>query len=224
MARSILILSLLTIVTIIILAGAHFPVIEWIEWIRIYIQNLGAYGVVVFVILYSAVALLMIPILPLTLLAGLVYGIWGFALVMLSAILAACLAFLLARKFLHARVSALMNNKVIFTAIKRAATREQWKIVILLRMSPMLSFAMQNYLLAITDIRFWPYIIGSAVGMTPAIAFYVYLGSLGSFADDGSLPWWLVVVGVVATIAVLVLISYRTKQAINQIKIEYQDN
>lgn len=205
------------------IAGARFPLFEWMEWIRIQLQDLGAYGVIFFVILYSAVTLLMLPALPLTLLAGLVYGIWGFPLVMLSATLAACLAFVLARYYFYARASALIKSKVIFVAIKRAVTREEWKIVILLRMSPMLSFAMQNYLLAITDVRFWPYAIGSSLGMTPAIAVQVYLGSLGSIAEQGSVHWGLLVVGLAATIAALALISYRTKQAINIIKIEYQD-
>ena len=211
------------IVTLILLVGYRVPVIEWVAWIRIHIQNFGAFGVIIFVVLYSAVTLLMIPVLPLTILAGLVYGLWGIPLVMLSATLAACLAFLLARTLLHAWASALMKNKLILIAIKRAVTREEWKIVILLRMSPVLPFAMQNYLLAITDIRFWPYAIGSALGMMPAITFQVYLGSLGAFADDGSLHWALLVAGVVATITAFFLISYRTKQAINQIKTEYQN-
>ena len=103
-----------------------------------------------------------------------------------------------------------------------SVTEEEWKIVILLRMSPVLSFAMQNYLMAFTDIRFWPYAAGSAIGMMPAIAFYVYLGSLGSLSGDLSEKWGILVVGVVATVTVLILISHRTKQAIDQIKNEYQ--
>jgi len=223
MTRSVFILSALIIVMMIILVSTRFSVLEWVEWIRIHVQNFGAFGVIVFVVLYSAVTLLMVPVLPLTLLAGLVYGIWGFPLVVLSATLAACLAFLLGRNLLHAYVSALMKNKLILQAIKHAVTREEWRIVILLRMSPVLSFAMQNYLLAITDIRFWPYAIGSMVGMIPAIAFQVYIGSLGSFAEGASLHWGLLVAGAVATIAVLLLISYRTRQAITQITTEYQD-
>jgi len=204
---------------VIFFAGTLTPVFAWT---RNHIQELGVPGVILFVVLYSVVTLLMIPVLPMTLLAGLVYGIWGFPLAMMSAILAACLAFLLARSLLHTYVSTLMKRNIIFLAIKRAVTEEQWKVVIFLRMSPMLSFAMQNYLLAVTDIRFLPYAIGSALGMTPAIAIQVYLGSLGSLAEDGSLHRGFLAAGAAASVTVILLISYRTKKAIAQIKSEYR--
>ncbi len=160
----------------------------------------------------------MLPVLPLTLAAGLIYGFWGIPLVLISATLAAFVAFVLARGLLCARISHRMRDKTLLRAIQYAVSQEEWKIVILLRLSPVLSFAMQNYLLAITDVRLRPYVVGSAIGMMPAIGIYVYLGSLGALHDGGSVRWELLVPGIAAALAMVLLISRRAKQALLQIQ------
>jgi uncharacterized membrane protein YdjX (TVP38/TMEM64 family) len=52
---------------------------------------------------------------------------------------------------------------------------------VLLRLSPMFPFAAVNYVLAATRVSWRQYVAGTALGIVPITALYVYLGSI---ADD----------------------------------------
>lgn len=69
-----------------------------------------------------------------------------------------------------------------FKAIDEAAAREGWKMVLLLRLSPVFQFVLLNNGLGLTKIRFWPAIFASWVGMLPGTILYVYLGSIAKVA------------------------------------------
>ena len=52
-------------------------------------------------------------------------------------------------------------------AIEGAIKDEGWKMVMLLRLSPILPFALLNYGLSVTPIAAWTYTWASAVGIIP---------------------------------------------------------
>ena len=54
-------------------------------------------------------------------------------------------------------------------AIEGAIKDEGWKMVMLLRLSPILPFALLNYGLSVTPISAWTYIWASAVGIIPGV-------------------------------------------------------
>ena len=224
MRKASLLVIAIVILVVGVLAAKDASIVEWSTGVSSVIKDYGAYGMLIFVVLFCLFSLLLFPVIPLTVLAGMVYGMWGIPLVVLSATLAACLAFFLARYILHAWLTPLLRKRMILEALNRAVSSEQWKIVILLRMSQLLSFAMQNYVLAMSEIRFVPYAVGSAIGMTPAIMLQVYLVSLGTSANKNALQWSLLAAGVMASVAVLALISIRTRQAFNQLIAESSHN
>jgi len=51
--------------------------------------------------------------------------------------------------------------------------------VCLLRLSPLLPFALSNYLYGLTSVRLWPYVAGSWLGMLPGTFAYVSAGAVG---------------------------------------------
>ena len=71
-----------------------------------------------------------------------------------------------------------MKNRK-FAAMDDAIGEHGWKIVLLLRLSPLIPFNMSNYLYGLTAIRFWPYVLASVVGTLPANVLFVYLGAAG---------------------------------------------
>ncbi len=147
----------------------------------------GALGMVAFGAAYVVAALTLVPGAALTLAAGALFGpLRGVLVVSLASTTAAALAFLIARHLARRRVEALASHYRAFRAVDRAIAEGGWKIVGLLRLSPAMPFSVENYLLGLTAVRFWPYVLASWVFMLPGTALYVSLGHAGRAAAAGS--------------------------------------
>lgn len=148
---------------------------EAVEWFR----GLGAWAGLVFILLYTMLPVLFVPGSILTLIAGVLFGpLLGTLYVIVGANLGAAAAFLAARYFGHALKDRL--EKVRFMNIAEAnkkIERNGFLFVLFLRLVPIFPYNGLNYGLALTRIRFRDYILGSIVGMVPAIFAFVYLGS-----------------------------------------------
>ena len=192
------------------------PLSEWIERFRLWIIDLGVVGIVAFVLVYVFVTVVLGPATALTMTAGLAFGFWGFPLVVGSATLAAAVAFLLGRYIARQRVLAMIECDPRLESLHQAFSDEGWRIVVLLRLSPLIPYGMQNYLFSVTNIGFLPYVVATLFGVMPASALYVYIGSLGATANDegGVMKWLLIVGGLMATAVVAWIIGKRAQQAI----------
>ena len=215
------------VVALVALTAVWFllPVREWIEGFRGWIEDLGALGVAVFAALYTVVTVVLGPAWALTLVAGLAYGWWGIPLVLGSATFAACTAFLIGRHVARERVRKLVDGNDRLAALNRAVDKEGWKVVGLMRLSPVFPFGLQNYLFAVTGIGLVPYALATFVGIVPGTSLYVYIGSLGSAGGEGggALKWTLLVAGLVATAAVVWLVTKRAKAELARMDLDEAD-
>lgn len=198
------------------------PVKDWLEGFESWISGLGPAGGVIYGLAYVVAALLFVPGVVLTFGAGYVFGLtWGTVIVSLASTTAALLAFLIARYLARARVEKLASGNERFAAIDRAIGRDGWKIVGLLRLSPLIPFSISNYLYGLTSVRLAPYVLASWAGMLPATLLYVYLGSTGKSvageARRSPWEWALLAAGLLATAAVTVILArVARKQLKNQ--------
>lgn len=193
------------------------PVMVWIDSLRQWILSLGWVGVATFVALYVVVTVMLGPATALTLMAGLAYGAWGFLLVVMAATLAAAVAFLIGRYLAYERVNRWTIGKPRLLALNRAVSEEGWRVVALLRLSPVIPYGLQNYLFSVTHIGFMPYVLATLFGIMPATALYVYIGSLGQAIGRAStMQWVLGTVGLAATALVAVVVGRRAKQALER--------
>lgn len=62
------------------------------------------------------------------------------------------------------------QSLTLLQAVEGAIKEEGWQTVMLLRLSPILPFALLNYALSVTPISSWTYIWASAVGIIPGTA------------------------------------------------------
>ena len=199
------------------------PVKEWLDAFRGWIEDLGALGIVAFIGLYVVITVVMGPAAGLTLIGGLVYGVWGFPLVVGAATLAATTAFLIGRYIARDRVARMGENNDKLKALNKAVSQEGWKVVGLMRLSPVFPFGLQNYLFSVTDIGLVPFALATAIGIMPGTALYVYIGSLGQTdGGGGALQWVLLGAGLVATFAVVWLITKKAKAALDEMNLEEQ--
>ncbi|CAN1309860.1 TVP38/TMEM64 family membrane protein slr0305 [Linum perenne] len=145
-----------------------------------FIEGYGPAGYAIFVAVYAGLEILAIPAIPLTMTAGLLFGpLIGTVIVSISGTVAASVAFLIARYFARERILRLVEGNKKFLAIDKAIGENSFRIVTLLRLSPLLPFSLGNYLYGLTSVKFVPYFFGSWVGMLPGSWAYVSAGALG---------------------------------------------
>lgn len=214
-----------------VLAGAlaaSLLVLPWSRWtLRLveWIREAGAVGVAFYVVAYVVATLLLLPGSVLTAGAGFAYGpVLGTLLVSPASVLAATLSFLLGRSAARDWVSRRIATDPRFGAIDRAIGESGFRIVLLLRLSPIVPFNLLNYALGLTRVRLRDYVLASFLGMLPGTVLYVYLGSVVKNASEllagravtgpwGQALYWG---GLVATIAAAVLISRTARRALHR--------
>ena len=216
------ILLVFIVVTLLILS-AILPVKDWIRAFINWVQQLGPIGVVVFVVAYALATVLFLPGWIFTVGAGLVYGIVGGTLVALTgAVIGATLAFIVARYLVRKNIEEYTKKNARFKAIDEAIGKNGWKIIGLLRLSPLIPFNLSNYFYGITSVSLKAYVAVSAIGMIPGTLLYAYLGAIGKAGISGEktqhsgAQYILLGVGLVATIAVTILVSRIAKNALKK--------
>lgn len=189
-----------------------FPVQAWVQAFAAWIGGMGAWGVLIYGAAYAGALVVLLPAAPFTIGAGLIYGLWGFPLALGSATLGASLAFLVSRHLVRGRVARLIANRPGLRAVDRAVAEEGWRVVVLLRLSPLVPFNLQNYACGASSIGFWPYVAATGAGIAPGCLLYVYLGVAGrAGSGGGALRWALVALGLAATVAVTLLVGRRAR-------------
>ena len=196
---------------------------QYVPALRTWLAGLGIWGPVLFILLYGISAVVGIPGSALTLLSGTLFGLGaGTVTAWLGASLGALAAFVVARYIARERVETRLADNPRLEAIDRAIGEQGLRIVFLLRLSPAFPYVVLNYLLGLTRVRFAHYNLGS-LGMLPGTFLYVYLGYLGGQAadavaggDPGVALWAMRIIGLVATIAVTVVVTRTAQRALNE--------
>lgn len=203
-------------------AVAFLPIKDWVKAFSDWVRTLGALGVVVFIGAYALATVLFLPGWIFTVAAGLVYGVaGGTAVALTGAIIGSTLAFLCGRYLVRKRVEAATKGNKKFAAIDKAVGEQGWKIVGLLRLSPIVPFNLSNYFYGVTAVGFVPYVLASAVGMLPGTLLYAYLGGagkagLGGEGGQSPLKWVFLGIGLVATVVVTIIVSRTAKKALEK--------
>ena len=217
-----MILVIVAIVLLVVL-GHQFHLGELFGAMLDRIRGMGALAPVIFIILYIIAAVLFVPGSILTIGAGVLFGvIRGSILVSIGATLGAIAAFLVGRYFAREWVRDQVAGNPKFAAIDKAVGREGWKIVVLTRLSPVFPFNLLNYGFGLTAVTLRDYALATWIGITPGTVLYVYVGSLGgNLATAGQshrtpLHWALDIVGLAATIGVVVYVSRLASRALNE--------
>jgi uncharacterized membrane protein YdjX (TVP38/TMEM64 family) len=207
------------------LAAHRLDVAPWLRGALAWLDGAGPWGLALFVLLYIAATVLLLPAVVLTLGAGAVFGVArAFVAVSLGATLGATAAFLIGRYLAREWVARRVATSARLAAVDEAVAREGWKIVLLTRLSPAFPFVLLNYALGLTRVPLLSYALASWVGMTPGIALYAYLGSLAGDVVAGSAgvgvrpPWaWaLHALGLVATVVVTVRVTRLARAALGR--------
>jgi uncharacterized membrane protein YdjX (TVP38/TMEM64 family) len=222
MSRSTLsrLFGLLVLMAIIVAAYQHR---EEVPGLLAWLQDLGPWGPVLLAAIYIPATVLAVPGSLLSLGAGAAFGlVRGTLAVSIGSTLGAAAAFLIGRTLARGWVEQKVAHKPRFRALDHAIGAEGFKIVLLLRLSPVFPFNVLNYALGLTRISFRNYLLASWIGMLPGTVMYVYLGAaLGNLArvsegpeERGVGQQVLFYGGLAATVVVTVFVTRLARKAL----------
>jgi uncharacterized membrane protein YdjX (TVP38/TMEM64 family) len=194
---------------------------DWHSWLPALQSPAGA---IAFIPLYALWVTLLLPGVWASMLAGALYGPWwGSLLVFIGACIGAEAAFLLGRHWLRDWTRRRLATLPKLQAVEQAVSREGLKLVLLTRLSPAFPFSLLNLVYGLSEVSLRDYSIG-LIGILPGTILFCGLGALaGDVARFGAVlsgeadagTWVLRVIGVLATLAVVVLVGRAARRALD---------
>ncbi len=163
----------------------------------------------IFIGLQIAASLLFVPRTVLGLAAGLLFGlVWGAVWAMVGAVAGAAAGFALVRWMGWG--GTLDHSPGIGKLIERAE-HGGWRAVAIVRLTP-LPHSLANAALALTNIHWRDYLIGSAIGMLPMTLVQVDIGASGNAVLHGKGAWLLACLLLAGGLAATLLIHRYVKK------------
>jgi uncharacterized membrane protein YdjX (TVP38/TMEM64 family) len=167
------------------IASTKYPVVDWIGDVRDYVEKLGIWSGIVYPLTYALCNLLLLPGGILSMGSGFFFGLWwGFFLVFIGNLLGAALAFVIARNVGRQRIEALLSNNRKLRVLDQTIGRHGWKIVLLSQLNPLAPTSLLNYLYGLTRVRLSRCLLWIALGQTPGLFLYAFIGTLGQFGVE----------------------------------------
>ena len=158
---------------------------------------------VIFIALQVAASLLFVPRLVLGVAAGMIFGLWwGTLWAMIGCMLGGAAGFAVVRWF--GATGVLDTSPGIGRVVERAET-DGWRSGAILRLMPV-PHSVTNTLLAMTNLKWRDYLIGSFAGMLPMTLAQVDIGASG-VALLGSGQWLIACLTLAAGIAATFLLK-----------------
>ncbi|QUD85124.1 TVP38/TMEM64 family protein [Gordonia polyisoprenivorans] len=186
-----------------VLAISYLVPLPSVGSVRTWGENLGPAFVWVFFGAYVVCTALPIPRTIFTVMSGIFFGpVVGVIGAMISATLAAYLAFRVARGVGRSRIQPFLQRPVMRAVEYRLAARG-WLAVGSLRLIPVCPFWLLNYCAGLSSVRTGPYLLASVTCMTPGTVAVVLLGDALTGRQN---PWLLALSATFFAIGVIGLV------------------
>ena len=176
--------------------------------VRQFFDDLGWIAPVVFVLLYAASTVFLLPASVLTIGAGTIFGFGpGVALVLVGANLGALAGFVAARWLGRGSVEGVTRDRV--RRLDERIGRHGFATVLVARLVPVIPFSTINYAFGLTSVTLRSYLLATVIGIVPGTTVYVAVGAFGF--EPGSWPFVVTIVALVVLTAIGYLHSRRSR-------------
>ena len=197
----------------------HEDVLQLLDWL----DALGIWGPLLFIMIMMLVVVLVLPGLMFTAGAGFVFGlVEGTVCVVVGTTLGAGLAFLIARYLFGDRASQFVLRRARLRLVSEELTPHGWKIVLLTRLVPFFPYKLSNYFFGLTQFSLRGFMGGTFVGVIPLSLHNVWLGSIaagitvpgGHIAARTPFEWVLYGGGFLAIVGLVVYLNRLARRAL----------
>jgi len=169
------------------------------------VASLGPWAPLLAIVAMLIVSFLPLPAETVAVANGMAFGQWfGFLLTWIGAMIAALLAFCLARWLGQPVIKRLLPRRLL-ARFERQVKRRGAPFLLFVRLIPLVPYTVVNYGSGLSPIRLRTYLWTSAIGMAPPIFAFVTAGAL--MKDQPWLGW--VTLG--AVIAIFGLLAYSAR-------------
>lgn len=160
------------------------------EDVLAFLNQYPALSPVVFIVIYTFLTLLLIPTLPLNLLAGILWGsVWGGIFTLIATSIGATIAFFISRHIAGAYFQSLFQRSMWVRFLEEAGATD-WRLVAFARVNPIFPTSLLNYFFGLTAISFNHYFFATITAISPMVFLFSYLGEtvgLGIVQGENSL-------------------------------------
>ncbi|CDW89592.1 UNKNOWN [Stylonychia lemnae] len=208
---------------------------QFVEWVKIepLLSGLAIFGIYVCLVVFA------FPILYMTIALGFAFSqafesrylafAFGLTMITFSVIFGGVIALLLSRHWLSKTIKKrCLAKHRSFIAINHVITKDGWKTVFLLRLTPF-PFSVVSYLLGLTNLRVRDFVMGSLI-VSIHIALWLYIGqSIDHFkqirdqnmAEGGKSPnaqfqFYFLMAEILIAFIVGFVISYKAKKELDR--------
>lgn len=223
---------ILLVVVLLLLGGAlwFLPVLDWSDQLDAWIAEHFVAGLILYVVIIFFWSLLIPTAVPI-LLAGYFFGFWlGVLATYVSTTLSFIFAFMSTRFFFRDQVARYLSHKPKLKAFIDHLEESGWRLVIWMRISPVVPFHIQNYCYGASGMSLKTCLWATCLGKLPAVIVTVLMGSIAKQSQIGlrglgeiERPWWWYAFLVLAIIAAIVVSYLMIKAGRDALKREQLD-
>ncbi|CAG8600571.1 14097_t:CDS:2 [Funneliformis mosseae] len=170
---------LITFIVIIVILLVVFRIQDHIKDYLELIEKHKKYGILIYLAIYTICIWLFLPGSLISIAAGFLFkpAILAGAIIIVGDIFGAFGTFIFGRYVFSDWVKAQIKKKPMFTALDSVITDEGWKIVVMLRLTP-IPFNLISYFFSVSSIDLFPFLWATALGVLPGTFNAVWIGSL----------------------------------------------
>lgn len=150
--------------------------IQDVEAMQAFFKSFGILGYFIYILVYAASCVFMLPGSMLTIVAGIAFGpVIGGLTALIGATLGATAAFLVAKYVARGMIEDKIGKNEMFKKIDDGVEQNGASFLILTRLVPVFPFSFQNYAYGLTKIDLKTYFLVSLVCMAPGAFIYAYM-------------------------------------------------
>ncbi|NJK56753.1 MAG: TVP38/TMEM64 family protein [Pleurocapsa sp. SU_5_0] len=169
-------LILLTIVGIIATGIGVLAIDNVDRQLQIWLETMGVFAPVIYIVLYTVGTLLILPSTPLNLTGGAIFGIWwGTLWTTLAALVAAIATFAFTRTIGRELVTQKLAGR--WRAVDAEIRQGGLFYLFAIRLLPIIPYGIVNFVAGLTSIKFKDYLIGTLLGTLPGVLPFVMMGA-----------------------------------------------
>lgn len=208
-------MNYIKIAVIIAIAVASFFVVRNIslEEIKTWVLGHGAWAAVIYIATFVILPIFFFPVPVIVLAGGTIFGLFkGSLYTMIGVLINTPIMYFIGRFLLKDFVHKFVNNHMsakLRSALESTNQKVLSLVLFIIRLSPIFSYNLVNYISGVTEINFLPYILTTIAGVLPGVIVFINIGenvlNVGSKEFFISLSFLLLLVVISAIISKLFL-------------------